>query len=63
MKIKSIVCVIAGHRWHTDADVNETYPLLTCLRCGRHREGNLASGGLGTRMDEASKYIDVNIRR
>jgi hypothetical protein len=37
MSLKALLCVPLGHRWHTDPDSTEAYPLLRCERCGRQR--------------------------
>lgn len=37
MNPKALLCVPLGHRWHTDPESTEAFPLLRCARCGRHR--------------------------
>ena len=35
--MKRVVCLLRGHAWEEDPDNRETYPVLRCKRCGRHR--------------------------
>lgn len=37
MKIRAILCVPLGHRWHTVA-TGDPFAVLECSRCGRRRE-------------------------
>jgi hypothetical protein len=35
---KAVICIFVGHRWVPPANVNETYPVFECERCGRRQE-------------------------
>jgi hypothetical protein len=35
---RAVVCVFVGHRWVPPSNVNETYPVFECERCGRRQE-------------------------
>lgn len=69
MNARALVCVAAGHRWAEAEDVEETYPVLRCRRCGRLRkltsestapEGWLERGG---RSSRAGEFQDARIQR
>ena len=36
--MKRLVCLLRGHAWEDDPDVHESYPVIRCERCGKHRE-------------------------
>ena len=38
MRARRVVCVLAGHRWQTDAAADEPFPVLRCARCHDRRE-------------------------
>jgi hypothetical protein len=69
MTAKVVLCVFTGHRWREAADVHETFPVLSCRRCGRLRklaagtrppEGWAERAGRRTR---AGEFVDAGIQR
>jgi hypothetical protein len=69
MTIKVIFCIVGGHRWAGAADIDETFPVLRCARCGRNRklapgtsdpEGWIERGGRRARADQ---FMDGRIQR
>jgi hypothetical protein len=37
MRIKALLCAVAGHGWAPAADSHEAVAVLQCKRCGRRR--------------------------
>lgn len=44
MRVKAVLCVPLGHRYHP-ARTDTPYPVLECERCGRLTELTAESGG------------------
>jgi len=69
MTVRGLLCIPLGHKWTEASDVQETYPVFRCRRCGRTQgfaaetqgtEGWLERGGRAARTD---RLMDGRIQR